>query len=502
MTRHAGWTRLGVLLLACGLGCGEPERPTELSYPRTGLIIVSIDTLRADRLGAYGNSRGLTPNLDELAEDSVLFESCFSNSPKTASSHMSLFTSMLPTEHGVTNFSPRQNIPLITLADNRLTLGQILNRNKYWNFTIASGGNIQGAMGFQKGFKNQFRSINQPITETVEMALDMAKLGSRQGFPMFGFVHTYEVHGPYMPPIEYREEFAPNPSAIVGELVESLEGLTYAQQWKAMHEGLWDHKDRFTEDDARYLSELYDAEVAWADHVLGAFFTGLKRQGILDKVILVVLSDHGEEFAEHGSYEHDQLYREHLHVPLMIRLPDEVLGGTRVAGQCQLIDVMPTLLDLLDAQLPEDMQRMQGTSLVPAMLSGRTADTPLLAERVMYADDYQATWRSPAASLVFRAKEGTLEAYDLRADPDEQQDVAWSAPFFDKANGLFLTNLKKTYALRQALDQVATGTAATLSKDALQELEELGYLGDESAEADIEIPSGTPLERWPQADPR
>ena len=126
-------------------------------------------------------------------------------------------------------------------------------------------------------------------------------------------------------------------------------------------------------------------------------------------MILVVLSDHGEEFGEHGGFEHDQLYGEHLHVPLLIRLPDEVLGGTRVAGQSQLIDVMPTLLELLDIQLPEDMQRMQGTSLVPAMLSGRTADIPLIAERVMYADDYEATWRSPAASLIFRAHEGTLE---------------------------------------------------------------------------------------------
>jgi arylsulfatase A-like enzyme len=483
------------------MACGEPERPTELSFPRTGLIILSIDTLRADRLGSYGNRRGLTPNLDALAEESVLFESCFANSPKTASSHMSLFTSMLPTEHGVTNFSPRQKIPLVRLADNRLTLGQVLNRNKYWNFTIAGGGNIQGAMGFQKGFKNQFQSINRPITETVELALDMATLGYRQPFPMFLFVHTYEVHGPYLPPEEYRQEFASDPSPIVGQLVESLDGLTYAQQWKAMHEGLWDHKERFTDDDARYLSDLYDAEVAWADHVLGAFFKGLRRSGVLDKVILVVLSDHGEEFGEHGGFEHDQLYREHLHVPLLIRLPGEVLGGTRVTGQAQLIDVMPTLLELLDVKLPEDMQRMQGTSLVPAMLSGRTADMPVIAERVMYADDYEATWRSPAASLIFRAQEGTLEAYDLRSDPDEQEDVAWTAPFFDKATGVFRTNLAKSYALRDALDQVATGAAASLSPEALRELEELGYLGDESGEPSFEVPAGTPLERWPETAP-
>lgn len=485
-----------ITVLFCG--CSDSSGVDGLRFQDAGLLIVSIDTLRADRLGCYGNERGLTPNLDALAAEAVLFEDAYANSPKTASSHMSLFTSLPPTMHGVTNFSPRYKVPLVRLADNRLTLGQILEQEGYWNAAVASGANIQGAMGFSKGFGQRFSSELKPVNVIVMEALAVSEMAARQDKPPFLFVHTYQVHAPYVPPPAFQARFAPQPRGYVAELMNEMEGLNFLEQWKSMHTNLWDHKDKFGPEDAAYLSDLYDGEIGYTDKVLGKLFTGLRKKGLLDEMIVIVLSDHGEEFAEHGDYEHDQLYREHLHVPLIVRLPGGALGGTRVRGLTSLIDVMPTVLDLLDIEGPSG--QMMGTSLVPAMMSGRTDDVPVLAERVMFADDYQATLRSRKGSLIFRAAQGTLEAHDLVNDADEKKDVAWEAPFFESYSRKLRGDLTGLFARRLKWDRESTGEAVELDEDALEELRQLGYLsGDALKEL---LPEGSPLDHWPESSRR
>ena len=239
---------LAALLGLPACGPGAPESAEDLVFPDSNLMIISIDTLRADRLGVYGNERGLTPNLDRLAEESVLFESSYANSPKTASSHMTLFTSMLPTEHGLRNFAPRKGLPLKAMAKNRLTLGQVLNRAGYFNATIASGGNINSQMGFSRGFgAHHFTSGLREVTEMVEEAKTVAaqiQPQARMGMNWFMFLHTYQVHAPYVPPKEYRERFAMAPQGLSGELMKTMMNRSIQQQWQHMHEGLWDHKDK------------------------------------------------------------------------------------------------------------------------------------------------------------------------------------------------------------------------------------------------------------------
>ncbi len=495
---------LGVLLsvtfTACGNEAGEPQpglepaAAAELAFAGHGVLLVSLDTLRADRLGCYGYDRPTSPFLDRLAGESVLFESVYAVSPKTASSHMSLFTSMLPTAHGVTNVSNRYGIKLKALAPNRLTLGQVLNQAGYWNAAVACGGNVQPAMGFTRGFRQRFISSLMPIEETVDRALEFARHTMTVDKPPFLFVHTYEIHAPYLPPLEYRERLATEPGPVLGPIVEDLAGRPRRELGLAPA-GLWDREDEFTPADVAYMSDLYDAGIAHADDQLARFFDGLEELGVLDDWIVVVLSDHGEEFAEHGDFEHDQLYTEHLHVPLMIRLPGGRLGGTRVTGQASLLDVMPTLLELVQLAGPETMQ---GRSLVPAMTSGRTEDLAVLAEHVMFPGQYRATLRTSDQAITYHQADCGLSAFDLAVDPSEQADLGDTAGFFSSASDSLRARLTQLFQLREALDGVAEGEELALDEAQLTELLQLGYTGD-----DLPAPEGSPIGCWPdQGDGR
>ncbi len=488
---------------ASGCGPGEPSSTEDLVYPGANLMIISIDTLRADRLGAYGNTRGLTPHLDALAGESILFENAYANSPKTASSHMSLFTSMLPTEHGLRNFAPRKGLPLKAMASNRTTLGQVLNRNDYYNATIASGGNINGQMGFSRGFgQDTFMSGLREVPDIVSDAKTLLNRLTPQeesaGLHWFMFLHTYQVHAPYVPPQEWIDKFAIEPQGRSGELMQPMLKMSIQQQWKHMHDGLWDHKAEFNAEDGEYLMSLYDAEVAYTDHVIGRFIEWLDQRDILDDTILVVLSDHGEEFFEHGEFEHDQLHEEHLRVPLMIRLPGGTLGGKKVSGLTSLIDVMPTLLEMLDIEVGSGLQnQMAGESLTPSMLSGRTNGRPVFAERVMFVEAYQAALRNEASNVIFHEAEKRLQAFDLSTDPAETEDISGNLDFLRKAAEALKSALTRVLLRRHAYDQESTGVNVDLSSKELDELKKLGYIGDGDEDIEVKLPEGTPIENFP-----
>lgn len=490
------------LLLFAGCSDGGPSSTAGPPFPGAGLLLISVDTLRADRLGCYGYDRGTTPNLDALAEESVLFTDMYSNSPKTASAHMSLFTSLLPTVHKVRNQSKRLGLSTPALASNRLTIAQVLNRSGYWTACIAGGGNIQPDMGFGRGFRNRFESALWDVKKVVNRTIERLDQAQAAGQPPFVFMHTYQVHGPYLPPPEYEQRFAANPSPIIGSRVALYRDLPFNKQWGIMNRGpdndetkaYWYGKEHFGDDEARYLSDLYDGEVAYTDFQLGRLIETLRESGQLDEMIVVVLADHGEEFREHGDFEHDQLYTEHLHVPCIIRLPGGAMGGTEVRGMASLIDVMPTLLELLDIEGPITMA---GTSLVNAMETGSTASQPVVSERVMYPNDYKASLRNERSNVIFHATERRIDAFDLTADPAELVNVFGSAPFSLPAADKLRHLLGQAFHNRDVLDEVDAGSNITVDASRLEELQALGYVDREGV--DFEVPEGTPLERWPDS---
>jgi arylsulfatase A-like enzyme len=495
-------------LLAGAAGCsGEsvPSTPEELVSPGAHLLLISIDTLRADRLGCYGYERGTSPALDAFAEEAVLFEQMYANSCKTASSHMSLFTSVLPTVHKVRNQSGRLGLESPSLPGNRLGLPQVLNQSGYRNSAVCGGGNLIPDMGFKKGFMGRFESNMADVSWHVGRTLERFDEVLRNSQPGFVFMHTYQVHGPYLPPAPYRDRFAPEPRGVVADRVRAYQDMPFQKQWQAMNRGaaghppFWEGKEDFGPEEAGYLSDLYDGEIAYTDDQLSALFEGLRQRGLYDDMIIVVLSDHGEEFFEHGSFEHDQLYRESLHVPCLIRLPRGRLGGTRVAGLTSLLDVAPTLYELLALSVPATVQ---GVSLVPAMLSGRTNNQPVIAERVMFLPhgDYQANLRSQTMSVHFDADmvagKGTLSAFELTSDPDETRDVFDSSASASRAAESLRNALIQALHDRDVLDMIDSGSTIKLDDPALvEQLNALGYVGSQDELA--EPPAGTPLDVWP-----
>jgi arylsulfatase A-like enzyme len=459
------------------------------------VLLISIDTLRADRLGCYGYDRETSPVLDAFAEESVLFEETYATSCKTAESHMSLFTSLPVSAHGVSNASARLGLPVRELAKNRLTLVQVLRRAGYWNAAVVCGGNMIPQMGFSRGYEGRFESGLRDVSVIVDRTLAFLEAATTQPRPPFVFMHTYQVHGPYLPPAEYRERFAPSPRGVIGQRLGTLGGLSFEEAGLSVGTGFWDGEADFGPDDAATLSDLYDGEVAYTDHELGRLFEGLRQRDLLDRMIVVIFSDHGEEFAEHGAYQHDQLYTETLHVPLLIRLPGGRLGGTRVTGMTSLLDVMPTLLDLLGLEGPDTMT---GRPLSAAMRAGATSDRPVLAERTMFPGAYLATLRSPDASAHFRAESRTLETHDLVADPGELSVLAPEDPTARAIGGLLHNSLQGVFALRAVLDAEDAGGSFTLDEEVRRELLELNYVGGDAAP---EIPEGTPLDSWPEDAP-
>jgi hypothetical protein len=220
------------LLLALACACGssaEDAADGDLRFGQAPVLQISIDTLRADRLGCYGYERETSPVLDAFARECVLFEEVYATSCKTAESHMSLFTSLPVSAHGVSNASARLNLEIRELGKNRLMLAQVLRRAGYWNSAIVCGGNVHPQMGFARGYEGRFDSGLRDVSVIVDRVLAEWDEGLAQPRPAFVFMHTYQVHGPYTPPAEYRKRFAPALRGVIGQRIAGLESLSFGE---------------------------------------------------------------------------------------------------------------------------------------------------------------------------------------------------------------------------------------------------------------------------------
>jgi arylsulfatase A-like enzyme/Tfp pilus assembly protein PilF len=349
------------------------------TWPDAPVIVVSIDTLRADHLGAYGYSRGSTPNLDALARESVVFETAYSHCPLTLPSHASLFTGKLPPRTGV-----RDNIGF-RLKEGQPTLATRLKAAGWRTGGAVSAFVLRADTGIAHGFDFYEDALT---TEGGEEALDSIRrdgalavealsrfLTAEPQAKTLAFLHLYEPHAPCTPPERYR-------------------GLGLA----------------------------YDGAIAYADELVGRLVSAARDRGLLDRAIFVVLSDHGEGLGDHGEQEHGIfLYREALHVPLMVRLPRGTAGGRRIRGPVGLADVAPTLLDLVG--LPID--GMDGASLRDAIVSGRGASRPQYSETLYPL--YHFGWsdlRAAADERYHYIRAPRPELFDLREDPRETRNLS------------------------------------------------------------------------------
>jgi arylsulfatase A-like enzyme len=381
---------------------------------RPNLLIISIDTLRADHLGCYGYARDTSPRIDGLARRGVLFEQACSTAPWTLPSYGSLFTSRSPTVHRAGMNAQRAaafekpgdasaSHDVEALAPDLPVLAQIL-RDKGW----ATAGfhynpYLWGKSGIQRGFERWI--MYRYCADTgVDLALDWIR--RRRGAPWFAFVHAFDPHKPYTPPSPYDRKYADRAPENVPGYPPALE-ITRAQDVEpAMR---------------RFMADQYDGEIAWTDQQIGRLLDGLAQSGELARTLIVFHSDHGEELWDHGGYEHGHaLYEELLHVPLVVAFEGRIPAGKRVKQRVSLLDVMPTVLGILDIDAPGELE---GIDLAPAWEGSKLPARELLSECLLYGAREAKAIYVGNEKLILRAGEPPL-LYDLAADPLEKNDLA------------------------------------------------------------------------------
>ena len=397
------------------------------------LLVITLDTTRADSLGAYGGEGNHTPHLDRLARDGIMFKNCSTPVPLTLPAHASLFTGRTTLAHQV------RNNGRYALAPRELTLAERLKPAGFQSYAVIASYVLLGRFGLKQGFDEYddsldsykiMNSYNTEITADAVSSRFRAWLSKHKEDRFFAWVHFYDPHEPYAPPEEYR-----------------------------------------TGPDEKDPKSLYLGEVEFMDHHVGKILEDLKALGLLANTLLVVVGDHGEAFAEHGEKGHAIFcYEENLKVPLIFfhetLLPKNVVVEERVS----LIDILPTLLELYDLERGEDLQ---GRSLVPFFRPGAKIPPP----RPLYMESlygFEEMGWAPLTGIV----EGDMkfislprpELYDLRRDPRESENLHETRP--DLARRL----KERLASFVSSHTEFQSETKRELTAEDIRQLQSLGYV--------------------------
>jgi choline-sulfatase len=432
------WLLAGLLLVNSGFAA--PEAPTRKAT-RPNIIVITLDTTRADRMGFLGSKRGLTPNLDALAKQSAVFTHAYSHVPLTTASHATIFTGTYPQYNHVVDFG-------IPLSDNLPYTPDILHKNGYHTAAFVAslvldplGGT---APGFDRGFEvydagfrmrprgaDRYKTIERRAEDVINHTL--AWLNKRPAGPVFLWVHLYDAHDPYDPPAPFK---------------------------------------------ARYAAQPYDGEIAYVDAEVGRFLNALRAKGLYDSSLIAVMADHGESLGEHGENTHGVfLYDSTIRVPLLIKPPGAPAQEKQIETRVSLVDVAPTMLQQAGVTVPKEMQ---GESLL-GMIKPQASHTAATTDRPAYAEtDYPHRafgWSSLRALrtgkyLYIRAPQPEL--YNQTSDPEEKQNLAVNSKAVAETVSAQLEEFRKK----------TSQTLVALAKpdpEQAEKLRALGYVASDSS---------------------
>ena len=439
------------------------------------VLLISLDTLRADHVHCWGYERETTPHLDKLAAEGVLFENATAASSWTVPSHMSVFTSLYPSIHGVED-------PTKCLGDGVPTMAGILSKHGYATAAFVTGSSLNHAMGFDRGFGfyddfsvellNEANAIGAARDLDAEesdlngvptnyvitrLAADWLKKHGRRRF--FLFLHFWDCHNDYIPPAPYDRRFA-----------LGYRGMENGRDIVRRREEL----ERNAPPEIRErLQALYDGEIAHTDAHVGKVLAVLDELGLSDNTLVVVFSDHGEGFWEHGKILHGNgLGEELIHVPLIFRLPGVLPAGVRVEGNVSHVDVLPTVLGLLGCPKPAPLH---GVDLSDVCRGKReTPNRPVFSE-LNYAGNVQRMARWGSYKLIEDRKEATRRLYVIEDGREIEASEAERNEDDSREAGFALTAvLNAGPSCAVAADRLAK--PAHPDEKTLRRLRSLGYM--------------------------
>lgn len=411
------------LVMLCA--CSDTEEAAPAG--QTNILLITLDTIRADRIGCYGYEKGETPALDALASRGVLFEQAFTSVPITLPSHASILTGLLPPEHGV-----RENDDM-TLREEATTLAEVFKKKGYRTGAFIGAFVLDSLFNLDQGFDVYDDDLSSAATKkdhrfeqersgdkVVDSALSW--LDRESGSPFFCWVHLFDPHAPYLPPAPFSERFPDDP---------------------------------------------YDGEIAFTDSQVGRLTAWLDKRGLTGRTLVVVAGDHGEGMGDHKELRHSVfIYESTTRVPMIVSLPGKLPEGAAVAPPVSLIDLYPTIIALLDG---DGSRQVSGRSLVAAM-EGKSLEPRDIYSESNYPYDYYG-W-SPLRGLTtprwkyIRAP--VPELYDRRSDPGERTNVATkNAPIVKKMEN-------RLSAMEQAMVQ-GKADRVDLSPEQRERLANLGY---------------------------
>jgi arylsulfatase A-like enzyme len=468
---------LALVFAACAACARTPEPP-----PARNLLLISIDTLRADALGVYGSTAGASPDLDRYAARSVVFEQAWSPSCKTAPAHAAMLTGLPPRVNGIDNFDTdfAHELPARSV-----TLAETLRARGFRTAGITAGGNVKAALGFGRGFETFDDQGGTPLPTKLGGLAKWIRARTK-GERWFAFFHTYRVHDPYFAPPELTARFC-DPryrGRIIGERQELVAAIASGADLapneppgaRDVEINYWRRVDEHDPADQAYLRALYQACIADLDRQLFALLEQLEREGALDDTLVVLTSDHGEEFGEHGMQRHDQLWRELLHVPLIVHLPRDACAGQRIAAAVRHIDLVPSLLELLDVGDTSPLRLGQSWAewlLDPGLRHSR----PVLSEHRSRVNGPLDLWSLRDQGRLLHQDRDGLKSCDLGLDPEERAPQRVLAPSIRGPDGALSAECAREQAALDGLRATySSGSAAELDAKTIEELKELGYL--------------------------
>jgi len=465
--QRAVWGAAALAALA-GLALPSVTRPNPAGRP--SLVIVLIDTLRADHLGCYGYDRDTSPNVDRWAAGSTLFSRCIAQASWTAPSVASLFTSLYPTVHRTGSGLEERRVicngqvvmmpapasaPEISaeLPPGFVTFAEVCREAGYRTAAYVANGIIAATQGYGQGFETYLIMNDRKVTQHARQWL---REGGQRPFLLY--LHYMAPHAPYNPPAAFNRFPADAPP---------LDLLNAALRDSINFVG----SRTLTPQEVANLINPYDGEILFADHQVQQILDSLAELDLTDRTVVVLTADHGEEFLDHGWIWHSSthLYEELIHVPLIIDLPGDGHRGQQVPQVVRHIDLAPTLLELAGLDRPAEMQ---GRSLAALLRGESLPSRSALAETIDWG--WQQAVRTDSLKLIHDREGGHVEFYDLVSDPREQQslnylDAAAGPALLDSLNAQHERNMTH-------IDPTAMGRPEKLSAEARERLRSLGYI--------------------------